>query len=684
MNDSPQQTPELFRFSERVSFLPIINGSGQFAAATRRFMLEHQADCLAVPLPPSFADDVEAGVLDLPHPSIVIQLPKSNIQASSYDDDESADDDLANTASYVPIDPCQAVITAIRAAMGERIDRHYVDLETDRFVPIASTMPDPFAVRDVALDKFAAAVLPSISPPPDQATKMRMLHMAARLIELEKKYKRILIVDSILHWPWIRHEYNQLSGVQSPSSTPGITSENQIHFPQHDDVNPTQRHSVDSRTLMFLFGELPLITAMYERARQQFDDDESLLIDGVKELLLAARTTYQNELDGMGRRITPALLTKCLQYIRNLSLIHRRMTPDLITIVTASKQIFGDAFALHVAENANHYAFAADEADSLTAPRSNDRSPLDDAGDGRYHDSYESDDTSDEEEHLDQVVLGIDQARLPNGEVVSLVSRLPGSPLSWTTLKLNPRPPKADRDRWRHAYNPYGQCSYPPEDQQIENFRTRVFERAQALVGNDLARTEKFTTSVRDGIDIRDTLRHWHEKQIYVKVIPPSRGTLDACVMLFDTPADPRKYSWRTTWFAEHKNESTLAFYATNYANEIVGPNIAMAIYGGALFLYPPVVIKDIWHDEALDFAETLEERLIAAACLYSRSKQVAILSSLPPGSAWRRMARHYKKQLVHVPMSGFSDEQIQHMRRVHVLGGKDVRSYAAEFIRRI
>ena len=28
---------------------------------------------------------------------------------------------------------------------------------------------------------------------------------------------------------------------------------------------------------------------------------------------------------------------------------------------------------------------------------------------------------------------------------------------------------------------------------------------------SDLARTEPFTTSVMDGIDIRDTLRHWYE-----------------------------------------------------------------------------------------------------------------------------------------------------------------------------
>ena len=74
---------------------------------------------------------------------------------------------------------------------------------------------------------------------------------------------------------------------------------------------------------------------------------------------------------------------------------------------------------------------------------------------------------------------------------------------------------------------------------------------------------------------------------------------------------------------------------------------------------------------------------LIAAACRYSRSRQVAVLSPLPPGGAWRRMARRYKKQLIHVPMSGFSQEHIEQMRTVHVLGGKQVRSYAADFIRK-
>ncbi len=90
---------------------------------------------------------------------------------------------------------------------------------------------------------------------------------------------------------------------------------------------------------------------------------------------------------------------------------------------------------------------------------------------------------------------------------------------------------------------------------------------------------------IRDGIDLRDTLRHWYEGDIYVKVLPPNRGNLDAAVMLFDSPADPRDYPWRTTWFAEHRDESTLAFYATDFRQQAVGPGICLATYGGAMFV---------------------------------------------------------------------------------------------------
>ncbi|MEM9645888.1 MAG: hypothetical protein AAF989_12930, partial [Planctomycetota bacterium] len=556
--------------------------------------------------------------------------------------------------SYVPIDPCQPVIMAIRAAMGEHIPRAYVDLETDPFRPYSAVMPDPYAVRHVPPERFAAALLPSIIRPSDEQTRRRIIHMAAQLAHLEKRHKKILFVTSVLQWPWIREAYRSLVGADSLVGARSESAAEHV-LPEPDFVQPPVTYAIDPRTLAFLFGELPFITGLYERARSELENDDNLQIDGVKELLIAARRSYQSELGSRARRMTPFLMSKCLQYIRNLSLIHRRMTPDLVTIVTASQQIFGDQFAIHVAENANDYRYAQ----SLM-------------------------DEPDLTEDLPMATLGIDQARLPNGETLSLVSRLPGPPMTWRTLQLQKRPAAVEKERWSYRWNPYSQCSHTPEDERIENFRTRVFDRAKAIMGNDLARTEKFTTSVKDGIDIRDTLRHWYDKEIYVKVVPPSRGTLDTCVMLFDSPADPRDYPWRTTWFAEHKEESTLALFATDFHQEMVGPGIGLANYGGALFLYPPIVVPDVWLDPRLDFTETLEERLLAAGCMHSRGRQVAVLSALPPGAGFRRLASRYKKQLVHVPLNSFSDEQVKQLRMVHVLNGSEVRSYAEEFIRRI
>ena len=115
----------------------------------------------------------------------------------------------------------------------------------------------------------------------------------------------------------------------------------------------------------------------------------------------------------------------------------------------------------------------------------------------------------------------------------------------------------------------------------------------------------------------------------------------------------------------------------------MIGPGIALATYGGAMFLYPPVKIPDIWRDRSLDFTDTLEDRLIAAACKYGRGRHVALLSPTAPGANLRRLAKRYGKKLVHVPLSQFNDAMIQQLRMVHVLNGKEVRSYASHFIRK-
>lgn len=648
-----------FQLTERIKCLPVVHGSGTCALAVRKWLLDNSCDCLAVGLPDSFRDSVLEGVQQLPVPSIVLQPASPNYEVAedsqrTWQPDESRleSDTSAENAeawSYVPIDPCQPVMMALRIALGEHWPIEFCDLETNAFQPLASIMPDSYALRTVSLEKFATAILPSLTRPFQEQQRQRLQYMAGRLRQLEGKYQNIVFVCSILEWPWLREAFTESNG----------------ELPLHDSVRTPKRYSVSLNSLIFLFGELPFITGLYEQARAQLDDDENLAVDGVKQLLVSARSSYLQDLGKRARRITPLLLSQCLKYIRNQSLIEHRMTPDMYTIAVAAQQIMGDQYAIHIIETARGYPFQ-------------------------------------DEIGLPEVTLGIDQVRLPHGDLpgsgidfgtddhglgggdtVSVVSRLPTQPMTWRSLELRRKPASEERERWKTQWNPHSQCSWPPEDNLIESFRTRVVDRAKALIGADLARSEKFSTSFKDGIDIRETLRHWYDGEIYVKVMPPSVGTLDCCVMLFETAPDPRDYPWRTTWFAEHQEESTLAFFATNFAEEMIGPGIALATYGGAMFLYPPVAIPDIWHDPRLHFADVLEERLVGAACLHSRQRQIALLSPKPPSASFRRIARRFRRQLVHIPLTSFNDAMVQQLRMVHVLNGQHVRSYAEHFIRK-
>ena len=630
--------------SERTSMLPVIHGSGDFAIAVRRLMLEQKFDCLAVPLPPSFKESVLAAVEKLPAVSIVVQPepreyrvadwtpeeerlddgPADELAADELAADELAADELAadelaageaergqagrdraarHRLSYVPIDPCQPVIAAIRIALQERMAIRFVDLETTQFRPVGLVLPDPYAIKQVRPDRFAASVLPVLPRLPAGQPINRCIAMAQRLRELEQRFPSILFLPSLVDWPWIREAY----------------TENLPRTADDEEIEGVETYSVDPNTLTFLLGELPYITGLYERARTELDPDENLSIDGIKALFLEARDRYKQEHKNRARKITPKLASTFFHYVRNLSLIDHRFTPDLYTLIVAGQQIFGDAFAISLAETARDY-------------------PL-------LNESYFG--NSD----LPVCKMGVGKVQLPDGDIEKAVNRLPGPPVSWRSMSLNRRPPQIQQNEWRMRWNPYRQCSWPPEDTKIENFRNHVKDVALKMMGSDLARTEKFTTSLMDGLDIRETLRNWHTGDLYVKIAPPTRGSLDCVLMLFDSPADPRDYPWRLTWHAEHQDESTLSFFASNFLQEVVGPGICQATYGGCMFLFPPRPVPEVWQDPRFDFCDTLEERLLAAGCYHSQHKHIAVLSESPPGIAFRKIARRFGRKLVHVPL---------------------------------
>jgi hypothetical protein len=605
----------LFELSEKVQLLPVIHGSGNFTREVRQRILSSGCDCLAVCLPPEFQTTVEQGIQKLPYISI------------------SALEESEGTLSYVPIDPVQPVIMALRIAQQEGIARKFIDLSVPKYETRHMEFPDSFALSGLSLEKFAVALLPFIERPPAKSQHdQRARWMAYQLHQLEMDYSKVVLVCSFLDWPWIKQAYDERSKYPTPNPS--------TEYPALYGLEPA--------TLFFALSEFPYVTYLYEKNRQELKSDRSVAIDGVKEIMLKAREDFLAKHKVRYHNLTSQTFQIFLQYVRNLTLMERRLTPDLYTLAVSAKQIGGDAYAIALMDAARDYPFQKKEAG------------------------------------MDTLALGIDMAVLEDDQVINMKNRLNETQFEWRTLDLKPNPDSFKQEQWKYTWNPYGQCSWPPEDEKIESLNTHVREQTKLLLSNDLARTEKFTSSVKDGIDIRDTLRNWHTGDIYVKEIPPSRGTIEVVVMLFEMEPQPDRYTWRQTWFAEHKEESTLCFFATNYMDNMIGPGIGQATYGGCMMIFPPRPIINIWEDPRLLMGETLEEKLLEAAFFHSREKHITVVSPGPPKAGWRRMARQYKKRIIHIPLKRFSVQTIEKVRQFHVLNGKHIRSFATRFIQDI
>ena len=145
---------DFLNVTERISVLPVIHGSGDFAVEVRDRILRLEPDCGCGSIYRRlFRMKLKQVWMGLPYVSMV----SVNEEAPSYlgdnealfgetweqeqqpEDDSYAEDGSSagetnlSSYSYVPIDPCQPVISALRVAMGERIPRVFIDLEVERF-----------------------------------------------------------------------------------------------------------------------------------------------------------------------------------------------------------------------------------------------------------------------------------------------------------------------------------------------------------------------------------------------------------------------------------------------------------------------------------------------------------------------------------------------------------------------
>ncbi len=527
------------------------------------------------------------------------------------------------------IEPCDASYEAIRYAQEKRLPAYCIDLDIAPYPYLHEPLPDPYAITRIGLKNYYEAYKGALRPAPrivSELDTMRELYMAKRLKELSFTYERILVVVGMAHAERVL-----------------------LHF--HDKQYPTfshaQRKEVTLGTLTEEacrqgMNECGWISSQYEKWRDTNTFTSSLLDRQENYLLLlkGAISPYEEEM----RSLFPAWgLSTIFKFCRNWAHLQSALLPTIFQLITSAKGCINHNFAYEVWKLATEYPFL------------------------KNIDSFQELPLTPEELWGNTKRI---QFHLKNhSEKSSFEKRL-----SKEKSKLHFLPP-----------SPFSLCSYPPEDSVIEHFGEYLKKKAISEQQEHDSKTVPFSTSLEEGIDIKETLRHLAEKKLYVRTQGKPPGLMGSCVVIFDEDL-PKKdskeiYPWKLTWLGENHQESDMAFYATEYTKDVIGPGIARCEYGGFMLTHPPQRVFDVWHDPDYKMLSSKAEVLLAAAIDYAVKPVTVYMASRPPSFALKQYAARRGKKVLYIPLGSISPLILKKLRIFHVLEGYDKRNTAGEYI---
>ena len=660
-----------------INLIPILHGRVEFCVSTRDAIARCGPDAIGIELPHTLESHILRGVRRLPLISAVqFQSP-------------------AGRPAYILIEPVEPLVEAARIGLECGIEVACIDRDTNNPPSDTTMWPDSYSLRAVGLEAYVDLWLETVGEA--QATldsgamleeHLREVTMASRLQTLADRHERVAGIVGLAHLPALLRllretQVEPLGMSHRPDaclvhvhfdSTQEVLSEcgycsasyenwrrTQTNAGGSGNLQPSKRRDDEksefrgtARVIGFP-GVILESTREHEApagedrgarhgerdCRPDGDFDRWAVIRG---LLSHARDRYESK---DGERLSPQDMKHLFQYSRNLALVETQLVPDLYPLVLSGRGVGGDDFAYRVWEVATEYPWQ-DHSPRLPVARVS----LEDLGRRSRRVHFER--------------------RLERQRRLRRIVR--------------ERPRERFEGEWRRSWGNNFICSHQPEDIVVEAYGRFLQQRARSLLAAEQTHVEPFTTSMLDGVDIRETMRHWYEDKIYVFERTRVKGDVGSVVVIFDRDDDPSRqprsrYSWTMTWQGEHVQESDMALYATPPGDHPVGPGIARCEYGGFLMSYPPGRMFHVWEDPCFDLARTNAERLLLAGLDYSEERHVVYVSATPPRSWFHSYASRLGRKILYIPIGSLSPVTVKRIRVFHVLDGHHTRSFAKDYI---
>ena len=365
-----------------------------------------------------------------------------------------------------------------------------------------------------------------------------------------------------------------------------------------------------------------------------------------RQVMLEAlmRTTGHYYSENTGDHLASWQFKTLYQYVRNYASLHGRLLPNVYELTMGARGVADDNWAYEVWDLGTFYPWSPEPEGESDLPLMN---------------------------------ISDDKLWLNGREIVSWQFRRRQPSLR----RMRKRAQEDEAGDWAEEFEGGGICSYPAEDLVIEDYARYLQKKAIQQMSSEKTRIEPFTTSLMDGIDMRETLRNWHERKLFVRDIRRVAGGVGAVIVVFDEDKNDDRYPWRMTWHGEHSQESDMAFYATPVNTKLVGPGISRCEYGGLLMTYPNRRLENIWADPSYSELRSKSEVLLMGALEYGLDRHVVYVSASPPRSHFRSVAARLGKRIVYLPIGSLSPQSIQKIRVFHVLSDHQKRKIAKDYI---
>ncbi len=546
------------------------------------------------------------------------RMPRMSVIVLPDEDEESA--------TYIPVEPGDPFVEALRSARDIDAQVLFLEPASAEKPHLTDSYPEPYSVELIGMRSYVEAY--RVHPQP--RTSEMEAHSSAMAWKLQgaDPLASVLIVVSLNLLDPL------LDAMDAPQDEPALPAARLFSRGELFNLHPDCLAQVSS--------EPPYFQELYEKTRKS--QGSVIAIDRPRSQLALLREAEREYEINTGERIASWQRRSIAKFTRNLAMLDSRLVPGVYDLTLGARSIVDDNYGWEVWQMGNRLSVQKTE-----------------------------------DPPLETLNLSGEDVWIKTRKI-RIRRRLPRMKQMLKPAHLQQHKREGFKGEWASQTDGNSICSYPPEDLVIEDYGRFLKRYAKGVVSEERARVEPFTTSTLDGIDLRETIRNWHEGKLFVRELGRFSGDIGAVVVIFDEDRQDR-YTYLTTWLGEHQNESDMAFYSTQPFEHLVGPGIGRAEYGGLLMTLPPRRMFDVWHDSDYDMAETKAERLLMAALDYSMERNVLYVAAKPPRSILRQFASRVNRKIIYMPLGQLSPTKLKKIRVVHVLDSHQRRAQAKQYV---